>query len=225
MKKSQLNLKISGKLRSNRDMTMLCVSLLVSVLALYLFAGPTYYKERELEKGNGAKKTDLASKKQLLGDLQNFNKDNADLIVSSKKLATFIPSRNNFEDFFTHIKEMAKAGNLEVVSFKLEKDDSAAAATATANGAATATANGATATYADNRNFTLQKQRVTFAVKGDYENIINFSKVLENGIPFIQEDSVKMIAGDANSNIGQVQQTAGTPVMLTSTMAFNFYYY
>jgi hypothetical protein len=226
MKKNQLNTKITSRIRSNRDMAMLAVSLLLSVLALYLFAGPTYSKEKVLEKGNEVKRTDLASKKQLLGDLQNFNKENADLMVNSKKLASFIPSRNNFEDFFAHIKEMAKTSNLEVVSFKMENINNGAAATLGGTANVNAAGSSDATAYTDTRKFTLNQQQVSFSVKGDYDNIINFSKVLENSIPFIQEKSVKMTVGN-NAAVGTsgAQSVQSGPVILTSAMTFNFYYY
>ena len=60
-------------------------------------------------------------------------------------------------------------------------------------------------------------------MKGDFENIFKFSKVLENGIPFVQEGSIEIAAKD-KSSVVQAGKAQG-PIILTSDIDFNYYYY
>lgn len=227
MKKSQLNMEISSKLRTSKDITFLAVALLLAVVALYSYAGPAYVEGATLENENAAKETDLKNKRELLRNIQSFNEENADLSTNSKKLSVFIPSRKNYEDFFAHVMTMAEANNLDVTSFGLSesKTSSPTAPVETADAAADGGAEGADgAAYAETRSFKLNQQEVAIEMTGDFENMMNFMKALENGIPFIQEVSLDL-SPQSTESVTQAEGVPPGPVMLDASMSFNFYYY
>jgi hypothetical protein len=72
--------------------------------------------------------------------------------------------------------------------------------------------------------FKLNEREVSFTIKGDFDNIISFSKALENGIPFVQEDSIEVGAERGNSS--NLQKDSAQPgTILTSNIDFKYYYY
>ena len=222
-------MEISSKLRASKDVTFLGVAFLIAVIALYFYAGPAHVKMMTLEAENAAKEIDLTNKKELLRNIRAFNEENAALATNSKKLAVFIPSRNNYEDFFAHVMGLAEANNLDVADFTLAESKSSpnTAAAATEDAANVDGVEGAT--YAETRSFKLNTQQVNIEVKGDFENMMNFMKALENGIPFIQESSLDLIPQATESVTQaegvQAEGAAPAPVMLNASISFNFYYY
>jgi hypothetical protein len=113
MEKNLLNSLISGKIKSSKDIAFLCIAFLLSAATLYIFTRPEYLIKLSLEKQNASKRIELSNNQELLVNIQNFNKDNDDAAAKSKKLAAFIPSRDNSEDFFIRIKDLAKDRHFE----------------------------------------------------------------------------------------------------------------
>lgn len=210
MDKKEINSKVSSDLKRNQDVTALIVSLLLSGALLYLLVAPTYDKKVELESINLSKQEDLKSKQELLKNIDSFNKkvkDDEDLSDNSLKLVSIIPNRNNFEDFFVHLKERSKSNSLELTDMSLTAV-SANPATPAAPAAVTPTA-GAVGTEAAGETTTaagskLNSQGISLRLRGSYSDFLKFTKELENGIAFLQMDSFKIMAAK--------EEEATTPV-------------
>lgn len=232
MDKKQNNSKAKSKqvsVKGNRDVVCLGISMVLSILFLNFFLSPLYQKQLALEKAYAAKQDDLKSKKALLGDIETFNRKNQDLSVNSKKLVLLIPNRNNYEDFFIHLQQLSKNYNLELLSFKLEDAASSTASnapgTTTSTGAVITPEGGAAATTTP-AEAELNQQGITLSLRGDFINLLGFTKALENGIPFLQEDSLDISASKDTG--GQAPQGGGTSSLnptLDTDLKLRFIYY
>jgi len=211
------NYAIKNQIGGNKDITFLVVALLASVAALCLYVGPAYGETQALIQQNGIKRNDLKSKQDLLKNIQKFNEESSGLGGNAEKLEALVANRNNFEDYLDMIAALALKRNLEVnnlglgaVESSVEEQDTVAASADTAE-------------LASKPTFPLQEQGVKFTVEGEYENILEFIRDLENGIPFVQEDTLEISTDDGGEQVG----AEGEPISpnLSVTMEFKFNYY
>lgn len=213
---------VSGNIRNHKDSSILAGSLLVSVVVLYFLVGPLYTEMRVTSAKNAARSAELSDSQQLLADIKDFNRNTDSTLASSRKLAAFIPSRDNSQELFMHIKSLAQYGNLEVAGFKvaeLRPQEEAVPAEEVPD-----PADSAANPYTETKTFKLNEREAFFEMKGDYDNLMAFAKSLENGIPFIQETSIQ-IGSDLDVSPESQALTTGAPVMLTAMINFKYYYY
>ncbi|MFA7169278.1 MAG: hypothetical protein WC178_00270 [Candidatus Paceibacterota bacterium] len=196
----------------NKDLLFLCASILLSVIFLYFFAGPAYYSRLSAEEDIKDKREDLQSRQQLLTNIRQFNKDNSDLIIVSKKLSLFVPKRDDYEDFFTHISNLALINNLELVSYDIVRSSSSSDL-AVNSSQVQSSATDSTMTSNENK---LKEKQMSFSVRGDLTNFANFAKDLENGIPFVQEISLHILEeGDETESEEVAAETINmNPILL-----------
>jgi len=232
MDKNLNNSKIASGLKGNREVALLCGSLLLSVAFLYFFLSPLYREKIKMKEAYAAKQEDLQSKKDLLKNIEAFNQENKDLAVNSKKLALIISNRNNYEDFLIHLRKLSENYNLELLSFELEgvKDTPTdTAGTTTSTGAVITPDGGGTAMEgaAVTEESPLNQQGIALSLRGNFADFQGFTKSLENGIPFLQEDQVSVTSeSKSSSQSGQSdEQSASQDPILEFKLNLRFIYY
>jgi len=231
MDKNLNNSKIAGNLKGNRDVALLCGSLLLSIAFLYFFLSPLYQEQLRMKEAYAAKQEDLQSKKDLLKNVEAFNRENKDLAVNSKKLALIISNRNNYEDFLIHLRKLSENYNLELLSFELEgvKDTPTdTAGTTTSTGAViTPDGDGMAAGGAVAEESPLNQQGIALSLRGNFADFQSFTKSLENGIPFLQEDQVSITSeAESSSQSGQSEeQSLSQDPILEFKLNLRFIYY
>lgn len=205
-------------------MTALCASFLLSAAFLLAFLSPLYQKKLAMDKAYAAKQEDLRNKEELLQNIEAFNRENKDLTVNSEKLALLIPNRNNYEDFLIHVQQLSRSFNLELLNFSLKeiKSDTVVMAGTTTSTGAVITPETTTAEKGDDN---LKQQGIDISLRGDYSSFVDFSRALENGTPFLQEDSLNInsdAAGNAQAEgIGAVNSNP----MLNFELSLRFIHY
>lgn len=216
------NYVIKNQIKDNKDVTFLTVALLASIVVLYFFAGPAYGNAKDLQQLNETKRADLKGKEDLFRNMEKFNTENAKLGVNSKKLEAFVANRNNFQEYLDVITDLAVKRNLEVSSIGIAAKEEVSAVQVQAEDAEASAA----APSSGKKTFPLQEQGVKIAVEGDFENILDFARDLENGIPFVQEGSLELAAVEEGLT-PQPGEDAGEGIgpVLTATMEFKFNYY
>ncbi|MFA6897604.1 MAG: hypothetical protein WCQ96_04955 [Patescibacteria group bacterium] len=235
MDKNLNNSKIAGNLKGNRDVALLCGSLLLSIAFLYFFLSPLYREKLKMKEAYAAKQEDLQSKKDLLKNIEAFNQENKDLAVNSKKLALIISNRNNYEDFLIHLRKLSENYNLELLSFELEgvKDTPTdTVGTTTSTGAVItpdggSMAAGMAAGGAVAEESPLNQQGIALSLRGNFADFQSFTKSLENGIPFLQEDQVSITSeAKTSSQSGQSEeQSLSQDPILEFKLNLRFIYY
>lgn len=222
MKNYKINSQVTSKVSGNKDIVVLLLSLVVSGSLFYIFSGPTYKSYLVLKQEIQLKQKNLANKKQLLDNIQAFNRNNKDLELNVDKLKVFVSNRNNYEDYLGQINDLAISDNLQVSSFTVDDYKKTAAA------AATTTQGSAQSKDYDDK---FKQKTVSFSVKGDFTNFLHFIKTLENSIPIVQEQSITVSieqnagpAQDASKTTIQPQQIDQYP-SLTYQVSFKFVYY
>jgi len=230
MNKGDLNLKVSTGLKRNQDVTFLIVSLLISGIFLYLVVAPIYEKRAEIENDNLAKQEDLEGKQGLLSGIESFNKNNKSLSVNSNKLVYLIPNRNNFEDFFVHLRSISKSHNMELIDIELK--EVSASSTEQTVGAVAMTESGISDVGIDVEAETanqLNAQGISLSLRGSYSDFLGFIKALENGIAFLQEDSFQVKTAekksDSSGDSEGEEQTIETNPLLDFNLELRFIYY
>lgn len=245
MVKNQVDLAMKGKIKikSNRDIVFLAVSLLASAASLCFIVGPAYAGVQAAQEENMEKEKDIKSKQEFLANIKAFNEENKNVEVDTNKLEAFISNRNNYEDYFFHLEELARQSNLEITSMELQSGNGGASASTAspsasvgstdATGSAVAGEEGTTdvanngASGQENAGFQLQEQYINLSVKGSFGNIVYFYKSLENGIPFLQEISMDLSPSQQSGESGGPsggQEQSPDPV-LESKMSLKFNHY
>lgn len=227
MEQNNDNSKIAIRTKGNRDMTYLCGSLVLSVVFLYGFLSPLYQQKLELDKRYSVKQDDLRSKNELLDNIKAFNVENKDLTVNSQKLVLLIPNRNNYEDFFIHLQQLSRNYNMELQSFALEeiKDPTVTTSTGTVTATGvTVTPEGTTTSSAPVQK--TNQQGINISMRGDFASFLSFTKALENGVPFLQEDKLSISSKTADvAKPGQEGQSSNQNPMLNFELKLRFIYY
>ncbi|MFA7169521.1 MAG: hypothetical protein WC178_01575 [Candidatus Paceibacterota bacterium] len=230
MNKGDLNLKVSTGLKRNQDVTFLIVSLLISGIFLYLVVAPIYEKRAEIENDNLTKQEDLEGKQGLLSGIESFNKNNKSLSVNSNKLVYLIPNRNNFEDFFVHLRSISKSHNMELIDIELK--EVSASSTEQTVGAVAMTESEIGDVGIDVEAETanqLNAQGISLSLRGSYSDFLGFIKALENGIAFLQEDSFQVKTAekksDSSGDSEGEEQTIETNPLLDFNLELRFIYY
>lgn len=212
MKNYQINSKVASNVNNNKDIVILFLSLVAAGGMFYFIAGPTYKNYLVTKEEIKLKQQNLENKKELLDNIEEFNKENKNLSVDVDKLKVFISNRNNYEDFLALINSLVASDNLQIYNFSVEDVKKIASK----NNKEVETSR-------------LQEKVVGFAVKGDFSNFSHFIRTLENSIPFVQEDSISISFEDAAkaaaaSSNGETQSINLYP-SLTYEVSFKFVYY
>lgn len=223
MNQKKNNSKLKGSVKGNRDMVFLCGSLLISVAFLYFFLSPLYQKKLMTEKAYAAKQDDLKDKKELLANIATFNRENKDLTVNSKKLVLLIPNRNNYEDFLIHLQQLSKNYNLELLDFSLQdvKDPVVTTAGTVTSTGVVITPESTISTGAV--DLQTNQQGINLSLRGDFASFLGFTKALENGVPFLQEDKLTIDVGSLTEL--QPGQSSDQNPMLDFSLSLRFIYY
>lgn len=221
MDQKKNNSKLKGSVKGNRDVAFLCGSLFISVAFLYFFLSPLYQKKLMTEKAYAAKQDDLKDKKELLANIATFNRENKDLTVNSKKLVLLIPNRNNYEDFLIHLQQLSKNYNLELLNFSLQDVKGPVVTTA-----GTVTSTGVVITPESTTgavDLQTNQQGINLSLRGDFASFLGFTKALENGVPFLQEDKLTIDTGSPAEL--QPGQLSDQNPMLDFSLNLRFIYY
>jgi hypothetical protein len=216
MKNYQVNSKVISNVNNNKDIVVLFSSLIISALLFYFISAPSYRSFLVIGQEIGLKQKNLDNKENLLNNIADFNKNNKDPGVNVDKLKAFIPNRNNYEDFLGHINNLAAADNLQLsnVAIEQKKPDSTTTQAADAQ-----------------KDQRIKEQNVSFSVSGDLGNFLHFIKILENSIPFIQEQSLSVSLSEKDLSTTTTTVATNQPRQidlypsLEYKVAFKFVYY
>jgi len=211
MKKYNIDSGIKFKLGDNKDLAFLFLSLVISGMFLYFVAGDSYRDSLIVVKETELKQANLETKKELLNDIEDFNEESKDSEMDVDKLSSFIPNRNNYEDFFAHIKGLAARDNLEISGIVLEDVKKAGS---TKNG----------------EDSGLNEKAISFSLSGDYSRFVNFMESMENSVPFVQERSMNIKTKETDTKAsekedeGEIREVNLYPT-LEYGVSFKFLYY
>ncbi len=226
METKQNNSRKNADSKERKDVTALCASLILSVIFLLAFLSPLYQKKLAMDGAYIDKQEDLKSKEELLRNIEAFNEENRDLTVNSEKLALLIPNRNNYEDFLIHIQQLSRSFNLELLGFTLSDIKAATVVTPGTTTSTGAVITSETTTTTGPTDSNLKQQGIDIAMRGDYSSFVNFARALENGTPFLQEDSVNISSETVRNTQSEDGSSAANPnPMLNFEMGLRFIHY
>ncbi|MDD3006905.1 MAG: hypothetical protein PHX30_05010 [Candidatus Pacebacteria bacterium] len=226
MEQNNDNSKNVSKVKDNRGMTYLCGSLLLSVAFLYFFLSPLYQEKLEMDKVYATKQEDLKSKNELLKNIETFNEENKDLTVNSQKLVLLIPNRNNYEDFFIHLQQLSRNFNLELQSFALEEVKNPTVKTSAGTVTSTGVVITPEGTTTSPTVHTANQQGINISLRGDFASFLSFTKALENGVPFLQENKLSIASNKENAVQPEKEgQLSEQNPMLNFELNLRFIYY
>lgn len=199
---------IMPKKKSN-DLLLVYVFVFLCLGMLYLVVKPIFEEKNMLDLQVAAKEEDFQKKSELLRSIEDINRNNKVSPEEAKKLADFIAKRNSYEDLYVYLESSATEYNLLLADYKLSDTAEPAAAAASQTGGMTMSESTGTLPTDTREKTRLQKQRLSFTLQGNYNNMSGFLKKLENGIPFLQLVS---IAVGNREQAGTTPSTGASPI-------------
>ncbi len=183
------------------EIIVLVIALVIASAVVYYLTAPLY-REAKTDKLKIAAKEEVVKSKELLLERitrLNRSKKGGEEEESIRKLKKLIPNRNNYEDYLIHIAMLAEERNVVISQFSVSE--------------------GKQDLGGDSKGKTkLNKMMINFSAKGGYLSFISFLNAIEEGIPFIQVESVSVAGG------GSEGSSEADPV-LQYEVRTSFYYY
>ncbi|MEA2098062.1 MAG: hypothetical protein U9P70_03240 [Patescibacteria group bacterium] len=181
------------------EFLFLGVFLLVSCVIMYFFVKPLCEEVKFTMLEISLKEKNIESKELLFLGISNINNDE-DINENIEKINNLIPSKNNYENYLAHIVKLASAKNIVVSNFSIRGGRS----------------------EVRTKDKKLSEAEITFSSSGGFLNFISFLRDVENGIPFVQVESIS-ISGDAKENNDDEEVDLG--LILNQQVNLKFYYY
>ena len=177
------NLSAKPKQRFSSEMIVLFAALFISCAVMFYGAAPIHREAEIIKFASETKTEDIEVGKSLLLKIVKINSENKGINSEEiKKVGEFIPNRDNYEDYLTHIVSLANNKNIKINSFSISKDkDSGNKEKEGENGA-------------------LNKMSIDIAASGFFLNFMSFTRDIENGIPFICEKSISISKSESDDS-------------------------
>lgn len=207
------------KAKEQRDVFVLVISLVISCAFMYLAVKPLYEEKKVLEGEVIKRQNDLQNKRQLLLNIEDFNRKNSSLIVDAGKLKIFVPKRNDYEGVMQHLNQIAVGQNLSVTGYEISAEEYGGDSSSDQTAAPTGEGEAATTEPQEK----LKTQRVSINLEGGYDSLVSFMKVIENGVPFLQEASAEIV-GPKRDETEESSEIDYNPT-LTCAIDLDFVYY
>lgn len=213
---------IKKKASERRDVLVLLLSLVVSCAFIYLVVKPLYEEKISLEGDVIKRQNDLKNKQSLLSNIEDFNKKNRSLVVDAQKLKVFVSKTNNYEEVMDYLNGLASQQNLIINGYEITVEEYGSDGNSGTGSAPAAEDGTAASTEPVER---LKTQTVSIEIKGGYDSFISFMKEVENGVPFLQESALEIVAPKRDEAAGDEQAEIDNNPTLTFMVDLDFVYY
>lgn len=179
-----------GNLRSNsssgvnstkklpQEIIALFVALFVSCALVHYVAVPLFRETRIIKAVNEIKKNDIKAGQFLLLRMQKINEENEKFNINEiEKIKSFIPNRNNYEDYLARIVELANLKNIYLDELSVIESDNQ-----------------------EQQDVALNEKKINIVASGSFPNVLSFIQNLEKGIPFVQEEAISVSVVESPGN-------------------------
>ncbi len=134
-----------------------------------------------------------------------------------KKIGGLIPNRDNYEDYLTHIVNLAVSKNIRIDNFAISKDEESKKKDEEKN------------KKGEENERVFNKMSIEITASGGFFSFMSFVRDVENGVPFICERSI-LISEPENSENEEEREEGevigiDTDPILNYEMSIEFYYY
>ena len=182
------------------EFLFLSILLVVSCAIMYYFVKPLCKEVKLAKLEISLKEKNIKSKELLLVGINDVS-NNEKVSENIEKIKNLIPSKNNYEDYLVYIVKLASSKNIVVNSFSIETGQS----------------NSKTKTEK------LNEAEIDASFSGGFLNFMSFLRDIENGIPFVQVESVSFSGGEEEDEMEEKKDDLG--LMLNQEVNLKFYYY
>jgi uncharacterized OsmC-like protein len=199
---SDLNLRAS----ISKEIIMLFVALFVSCAIMYYAALPVHREAQIAKLEISVKEKNIESKKLLLSRITKLNSKSREVDNENiKKVDSLIPNRNNYEDYLAHIVKLASSKNIIIDDFSVSGSEQNS--------------------KEKNKKSKLSEVEINFSASGGFLNFINFLQAVENGIPFIQVESISVSGEKKDKPKESKEAKASSGLILKYEISLKFYYH
>lgn len=202
-----LNSSKKSLLGLSKEMIVLSAVLLVSCSVMLFLVAPLRKEVKIIEAVNETKERNIGLEKISLAKIVEINNENEEFQDNEiEKIKSFIPNRNNYEDYLAHFAKLANSKNIKISSFFVLENKSSK----------------------EQKNKALNETKISIKASGNFLNFLNFIQDIERGIPFICEESI-VISKSEKSDEGEEDEsekvkTNVNPV-LNYEVSLKFYHY
>lgn len=185
------------------DFLFLGVFLVVSCVIMYCFVRPLCREVKLAKLEISLKEKNIESKELLLLGINDASDNNDEKVNENvEKINNLIPSKNNYENYLAHIVKLASAKNIVISNFSVEGGRS----------------------DLKTKNKKLNESEIVFSSSGGFLNFISFLRDIENGIPFVQVESIS-IFGSKKEDGEEGEKENNLGLILNQQVSLKFYYY
>ena len=189
------------------EFLFLGIFLLVSCAIMYYFVRPLCREVKLSKLEISLKEKNIESKELLLLGISGVGNNDGNVDENVEKINNLIPSRNNYENYLAHIIKLANSKNIVVNNFSVEGGRS----------------------DPKTKNKKLNKAKISFSSSGGFLNFISFLRAIENGIPFVQVESISISGGTEEDEKKEKEEKEEKEIdlglVLEQQVSLKFYYY
>ncbi len=180
------------------EFLFLGIFLLVSCIIMHCFVRPLCREVKFAKLEISLKEKNIESKELLLLGVNDAGNNNEKVNENVEKVNNLIPSKNNYENYLAHIVNLASARNIVVSNFSVEGGRS----------------------DLKTKNKKLNESEIIFSSSGGFLNFISFLRDIENGIPFVQVESISIFGSEKEDG-----EEDDLGLILNQQVSLKFYYY
>ena len=203
------NLNPVAKLNINFSMlALLFVSLLISCAVMYYIVMPMRKEAKIIKIGNEMKEESMGRNNLFLAKIVKANNESRKMDAENvEKIKNFISNRNNYEDYLIHIVKLANSKNIKINDLSVNKNEN---------------------DLRKKDDGIFNEMEINLAASSGFLNLLGFLKSLEKSIPFVQEESIVISAGDEEENADKypnIDTETTADSILDYEIKLKFYYY
>jgi len=196
----------SVSIKIPREIIMLVLALVVSGAVMYYGVSSLYRESEIIGMEMEFKKENIQSKKLLLSTVSKLveerNRLNED---NMEKINSLVSHKNNYEDYLAHIVKLANSKNVSIKRLSVSSVPKSSKAE-------------------ENKGEEFNEGKIDMSALSGFSNFTSFLQSIENGIPFIQEESMSISGKAANTEVEDGKTGIDNNPILDYEVSFKFYH-
>jgi len=188
--------------RFPKELVALFAALLVSCAIMFYVAAPMYKEVKIIEAINEIKEKDVGTKRLSLSKIIKISSENEKFKNSEiEKVKSFVPNRNNYEDYLAHFVKLANSKNIKINSFFVSEDENKQ--------------------EEEQEDKIFNEKKIDINASGSFLNFMSFIQDIEKGVPFIHEESISILEIEESDEDIEIN----TNPVLDYEICLKFYHY
>jgi len=190
-----------------KEIIILFATLFVSCAVMLYLVAPLHKEVKIIKAVNEIKKGNIESGRMSLARIIKISNENEEFKNSEiEKIKSFIPNRDNYEDYLAHFIKLANNKNIKIGGFSISENKSGQ--------------------KRKDEDKAFNEIKIDIKASGNFLNFMSFIQDIEKGIPFIHEESISILGIEESGAAGENEETkTSVNPALDYEICLKFYHY